>query len=284
MKLKFIISLFCIPFLTYFFQIKDSNTVCLPNTEEVVLEAEANGVAYQLYISLPKNYTSSQKNYPVMYLLDADYSFALAKNIVEHLSERNHLDQMIIVGIAYAGEKNYRINRTRDYTPTNTSEGGYSVEIQKTYSGGGKKFLDFIQGELIPFMDENYRTSTKRGIVGHSYGGLFCSWLLLTNPDVFDTYIIVSPSLWFDEYLLLNMEDNLVLHDDKSKKVYLTVGSEEISHLHNMPQDLEKFYQQLQAKKLNNLDIQHEVVPNQTHNSIFPIGLSNGIRFVWDGV
>lgn len=284
MKWKFIISLFCIPFLGYFFQIKESNTVCLPNTEEVILEAKANGVVYQLYISLPKNYTSSQKNYPVMYLLDADYSFALAKNIVEHLSDRDHLEEMIIVGIAYAGEKKYRINRTRDYTPTNTSEGGYSVEIQKTYSGGGENFLNFIQGELIPFMDENYRTSTRRGIVGHSYGGLFCSWVLLTNPDIFDTYIIVSPSLWFDNHLLLDMEDNLALHDNQLKKVYLTVGDREISELHHMPQDLENFYQKLASKKLQNLDIQYEVIPDQTHNSIFPIGLSNGIRFVWDGV
>lgn len=80
----------------------------LPNTEVHYLTSETNGVEYKLYVSFPEGYhTDSTQRYPVLYLLDADYSFAIAKNIIDHLAKRNHIREIIIVGIAYAGPDQY---------------------------------------------------------------------------------------------------------------------------------------------------------------------------------
>lgn len=257
----------------------------LQNTEQRFLSSKSNGIDYKLYISYPESYTdSTDRKYPVLYLLDADYSFAIAKNIADHLSQRNHLQEIIIVGIAYAGENKYRINRTRDYTPTNSEEPGVSFqEIQNKYSGGGIQFSQFIENELIPYIDKELRTTDFRVITGHSYGGLFSSWTLLTKPQLFNGYIVVSPSLWYDDKLMFKITDKL--SENKQKiKAYFTVGDREVNNQWNMPEDLKQFVEKLQSKNLENLDIKFEVGENETHNSIFPSALSNGLRFVFDGI
>ena len=90
-----------------------AEAVSLPRTSLHLIESKANGVAYKLYVSIPRPYEQSKERYPVIYLLDADYSFAIARNVVEHLADRDHLRRAIVVGIAYAGPDRYRANRTR---------------------------------------------------------------------------------------------------------------------------------------------------------------------------
>lgn len=216
-----------------------------------------------------------------MYLLDADYSFAIAKNISDHLAERNHMKEVIIVGIAYAGPPNYRIHRTRDYTPTNSNEDVSFDEIQRKYSGGGPDFLSFIETELIPFMDKNFRTSSERTITGHSYGGLFSLWILLTKPELFTGYIVVSPSLWYDDRLMFRIGNNLTRLTNHKIKAYFIVGDQENWI---MERDLKEFDQLLRSKKIKEIEIKMEIGINETHNSVFPAGLSNGLRFVYDGI
>lgn len=256
----------------------------MSNTEVHYLDSNTNGVPYKLYVSLPESYEDSvSKKYPVLYLLDADYSFALAKNITDHLSQRNHMQEMIIVGIAYAGPDNYRVNRTRDYTPVNSVENVWFSDIQEEYSGGGPEFLAFIEKELIPYVDGSFRTTGFRALTGHSYGGLFASWTLFTKPHLFKGYIIVSPSLWYNDKMMFRLEDKLE-GVSGPKKIYCAVGDREVNDQWNMPEDLRHFFTVLKNKGNPNIQVQLEVGDNETHNSIFPTALSNGLRFVFDGV
>lgn len=256
----------------------------MPNTAIRYLGSKNNEVDYKLYISYPESYKdSTTKKYPVLYLLDADYSFAIAKNIIDHLSQRNHLQEIIIVGIAYAGENKYRMHRTRDYTPVNSKENVWFTDIQEQYSGGSVNFSNFIEKELIPFIDDEYRTTDFRVLTGHSYGGLFSSWTMLTKPNLFNGYIIVSPSLWYNDKMMFRIKDSL----DQIKnttKVYCTVGEREVNNQWNMPEDLKRFVENLNSRNIRKLDLKMEIGENETHNSIFPSAISNGLRFVFDGI
>ena len=256
--------------------------VSMPNTEVHYLKSKINEVKYKIYISYPGSYKDSlSKKYPVLYLLDADYSFPIAKSITDHLAGRNHLQELIVVGIAYAGHNKYRIHRTRDYTPTNSSENVWFRDIQEKYSGGAPKFSAFLEKELVPFIDKNHRTTSFRAITGHSYGGLFSSWMLITSPHVFNGYIVVSPSLWYDDKMIFKIDRK----DFKKKtKVYFAVGDREINNQWNMPEDLERFVNKLNSDRFSKLNIKHDIGKNETHNSIFPFALSNGIRFIFDGI
>ncbi len=257
--------------------------VTLENTVLKLLHSKQVNLGYKLYINLPKGYNESQKSYPVMYLLDADYSFAIAKNIADHLSERNHLAELILVGIAYDGPAEYRLNRTRDYTPTRSMIGGYGPEYQK-FSGGGEKFKAFIRDELVPFIDANYRTAPERTLVGHSYGALFGCWVAFTTPELFSNYILVSPSLWYDNWLMFRLEENFAVSRNNKElpvKLFLSVGSREINAERNMVEDLEKFYKQITARDYSGLAIQMMVFDDETHNSIFPAALTRGLRYIY---
>jgi predicted alpha/beta superfamily hydrolase len=249
--------------------------VSLPRTSTLHQTAKANGVEYKIYVSLPRDYETSKERYPVIYSLDADYSFAIAHNVVEHLADRDHLRWAIVVSIAYDGPPAYRVNRTRDYTPTHTLEGGYGPEYQK-HSGGGPKFRQFISDELIPLIDANYRTTDERILVGHSYGGLFATWVLLTRPELFDGYVIVSPSFWFDDELIFTIEKRL--KKTPKARVYLTAGSIENPIMAN---DVRRMGSAL--KRHTNLEVKSEVLRDETHNSIFPGAFSRGLRYVMKG-
>jgi uncharacterized protein len=254
--------------------------VILPNTEVRLLPSKNVNKDYKLYISLPKSYAEIQKSFDVVYLLDADYAFAIARNVVEHLSDRNNLPELILVGIAYDGPLQYQKNRTRDYTPTNSTV-GYSEEIQ-VYSGGADNFKAFIQDELQPFIEENYRTTQIKSMVGHSYGGLFGTWVIFTEPDLFDNYILVSPSLWFDDHLMFKIEEKFS-RTNKSLpiRLFYTVGSRKVNNRANMVNDLQEFTTQVKSRNYQSLQIQTIVLDEETHNSIFPAGLSKGIRFIY---
>ncbi|MCB1055167.1 MAG: alpha/beta hydrolase [Acidobacteria bacterium] len=245
------------------------------------LHSEINGVDYELRVSLPHGYEDAEERFPVVYILDADYSFLIARNITDHLAERQHLEEVIVVGIAYGGPLRYRENRSRDYTPLFSPAGGYGPEYQKV-SGGGPAFLRVIEEEIVPFIDRHYRTRPgDRTLVGHSYGGLFSTWTMLTHPGLFENFVIVSPSLWYHDRFLFDLEDRYAAeHRSLPARAYLCAGSREDEI---MPDDLKAFVAQLNDHHYADLELKSLVMEGETHNSIFPGCLSNGLRYVLRG-
>lgn len=248
------------------------------------LTSAINGVEYELRVSLPHGYQDPDKRFPVVFTLDADYAFLIARNITDHLSERNHLQEVIVVGIAYGGPLKYRLNRTRDYTPTFVPEGGYGPEYQKV-SGGGPELQQALERELIPFIDRQYRTVAEdRTLVGHSYGGLFATWTILTRTGLFDNYVIVSPSLWYDDHLIFKLEESHAAGSDTlPARAYLCVGSREVNNRIDMVSDLKSFVRRLTSRSYRGFQFESLVMDEETHNSIFPGCLSNGLRYVLEG-
>lgn len=176
-------------------EIQRFESVVLSNTQVRKMHSEITKENYHIYVNIPAHYYDEPKNtYPSLFMLDADYSFALAKQISEHLSDRSHMPEAFVFGIAYDGPSNYRLNRTRDDTPTYVVDGGYGREFQK-HSGGGPAFTAFLEKELVPYLQKHFRLSAQKVLVGHSYGGLLASWTMLAKPQIFSGYIIVSPSL-----------------------------------------------------------------------------------------
>lgn len=260
----------------------DPSPVTLPRTEVQGLpSSHVDGVTYKLYVSLPRGYQAGTAQYPVVYLLDADYSFAIARNIAEHLADRNDLPPLLLVGIAYEGPPRYRVHRTRDYTPTHMPTGGYGAEAQQ-YSGGAPAFQRFLKDELIPFVDQTYRTADERTLVGHSYGGLFGTWVAFTTPDLFDHYLLVSPSLWYDDRTVFALEARFSeAQDSLPASLYFAVGALERNSQRDMPADLRLFTRRIAQRSYRGLTLYTEVLDNETHNSVFPRALSNGLRTLY---
>lgn len=262
----------------------------VPNTEVIALRSKQTGANYQLFVALPPDYRTSKKTYPVVYMLDADYSFALVRNIVQHFVEREDLPPMILVAIAYPGAASdravYRMNRTRDYTPAYAPDGGYGAEYQKV-SGGGPKFRAFIATELIPLIERRYRADiSDRTIVGHSYGGLFGTYVLFTQPGLFKRYILISPSLWYSNRIALTMEEAAAAAGMRpDARVFFAVGSQENQPAINraMVDDLSELVAKLKSRNNPRLVVRYRIYEGETHNSVFPGAVTRGLLTVFDG-
>lgn len=156
-----------------------------------------------VWIHLPKSYTdesSSPAKYPVIYLLDAEINFEYYAPMTDFISKNPYAEipECIVVGI-----KN--TDRTRDLTPTKSSKKSPEDPNKMLFenSGGSENFIRFIQEELKPFIHKNYRTENYSVVVGHSFGGLFVIYTLLSHPDYFNAYVANDPSLWWDQQVLI---------------------------------------------------------------------------------
>lgn len=150
----------------------------------------------EVLIYIPNSGTGNSNDktrYPVLYLLDGYSFFHSVTGMVQYLSAIGKMPEMIVVAIV-------NTDRVRDLTSTHSTfwSNGEQDTAHFKYSGGGEKFLSFIEKELIPHIDAHYQTQPYRMFVGHSLGGLMVINTLLNNPALFNAYVAIDPSIWWD--------------------------------------------------------------------------------------
>lgn len=173
-----------------------------------------------LNIYLPEGYDQDTKTtYPVIYLLDgsADEDFIHIAGLVQYCTMIQVMPKSIVVGIA-------NVDRKRDFTfPTTVKQ---DLKDFPT-TGKSEKFIAFMEKDLQPYIQQKYRTNTSKTIIGQSLGGLLATEILLKKPELFNNYVIISPSLWWDnESLLAKAPELLKSAAAKNIKVYVSVGTE----------------------------------------------------------
>ena len=183
--------------------------------ESEVLQEERS---YQIYLP-PSYYTSPQQQFPVLYVIDGDYNFRYLTGLVEQLSETSEsIPELIVVGISDRGQQNY----IKNLTPT------IDEPKEGEQSGRATLFLQFLAEELKPKIQKDYRAASFDILTGHSIGGLFVVNSLLTRPEVFDAYIAISPSMWWNEYAVSKWAGAaLAKEKDWNKFLYLTLANEQ---------------------------------------------------------
>jgi len=162
----------------------------------------------KIWIYTPTNTSPSaspDKRYPVLYLLDGDAHFFSTVGIIQQLSQANGngvLPEMIVVAIE-------NTNRFRDLVP--------SADLNKK-----NPFIDFLSSELIPYIDKNYNTAPYKLLVGHSLGGLTAIDMLTKFPELFNAYIAIDPSMWYNsESFLKNTVAQLPKQNMNGKRLFV---------------------------------------------------------------
>jgi predicted alpha/beta superfamily hydrolase len=202
--------------------ISQVNTHEIELGEKVVIKSVVLDENRTILISFPKDYPTSEKKYPVLYMLDGEFFFLQAIGAVNFLSEcsyiiNNPLPQMIIVGIV-------NVDRNRDYTPTYAPN-----QLGRLYyptSGKADIFTKFLSADLIPYVDSKYRTQPYRILAGWSFGGLFTIHTFFENPELFSAYLAMSPSLWWDQDMYVAKTDSILSSKQLlAKKLTVTIGT-----------------------------------------------------------
>jgi predicted alpha/beta superfamily hydrolase len=229
-----------------------------------------------LNIYLPEGYNPIDTiKYPVVYLLDgsADEDFIHVVGLFQFNSFEwvNRVPKSIIVGIA-------NVNRQRDFTYPTTIE-----TDQKKYpaTGHSEKFISFLENELQPYIEKKYKTTSKT-IIGESLGGLLATEILFKKPTLFNKYIIISPSLWWDNGSLLNKPlltpaDSFSLHTD----IYIGVGKEGLTPgepPHVMEVDANLLAEKIRNTKSKNMNVYFDYLPQEDHATIAHQAILNALK------
>jgi uncharacterized protein len=248
---------------------------CLDNTEQFIITSEyVKGENYRVQVGLPIGYSFSAKSYPVYYFTDGDVAFGLTKEIAALSMMGKDIKDIIVVGISYGkGLVNWYTRRTRDLTPTRDT-----IIAKGMISGGADNFLKFIQYELFPVINKNYRTiPDSNALGGHSFGGLFGAYILFKQPELFKKYIIGSPSLIWDKKFISKLEtEYFSKHKELNCKVYIYYasldGKDEVINPTN------ELIQNIKARNYQGLRLATRVFEGETHTSVPASGITSGLR------
>ncbi|PLX12440.1 MAG: hypothetical protein C0598_06000 [Marinilabiliales bacterium] len=217
----------------------------------------------ELIIYTPASYAFTNKKYPVLFLLDGKFHFHHASGIVDFLSTQSIIPEMIVVAVV-------NTDRNKDFTPTKLS--------QRPQSGGADKFMDFFDKEVFPYLEKNYRTSNYRVLMGHSLGGTFATYALLQRPELFSSYISVSPYLMYDNNLLIRETLEKLKTDYKNKiNFYMTVGNEP-----NYFETLDFFAQSVKTASPKGFNFSYVKRMDDNHGSSPHLSIYNGLLFIYD--
>lgn len=227
---------------------------------------------YEIRVALPQGYNENpDREYPVVYLLDAQWDFGVAGDLYGKLIYDAMVPHFIIVGITWAGEhESYDAVRHRDFT--------YSASAASPNGGGALKFLEAMETELFPFIESAYRASDDRALMGTSLGGLFTTFALLTRPDLFDRYVALSAPYVIEQNYFEQKINELSGTDTLTgKRAYIAVG--DLDPNKKMVVDLTH---KIERIRINGFEFKKVVFPGLGHAGIASVGYAYGLQHVFE--
>ncbi|PKI13521.1 alpha/beta hydrolase [Colwellia sp. 12G3] len=222
----------------------------------------------EIQILLPENYQSNMgATYPVIYLLDGDYTLHGVSGMLDFLANKAQLiPDVILVGIADKGTDVYR----QYMTPA-----GLTAPFKKEHGGKAELFLTFLEKELKPYINSHYRAANNSILVGHSMGGLFVLNALLESPNAFEHFVSISPSVWLNDHeIMVKAKDFIGKSKHDLTSLYLSLGDEERQGVYGVLQLLDE-------SQPKNINWQFSHYPNENHNSVGLVALRADLKKIF---
>jgi predicted alpha/beta superfamily hydrolase len=248
--------------------------------ERLSMHSAVLGEERPYWVHVPASYLETKyapRQYPVLYLLDGDANFYGATGAIHFMSSGTsgniQIPELIVVAVL-------NTDRTRDLTPTHTIRRPEGDDPSLKASGGGDAFLKFLNDELIPHIDRTYRTKPYRIIVGHSFGGLLALHAFRSAPDIFQAYVAIDPSLFWDNQAVVRRFTEGVRKENARKRaVYISLSSSYSEGYRG--EAVTTFAKRLEASAGVRSTLQYFAAEN--HQSVPFIALYHGLLFVFEG-
>jgi uncharacterized protein len=262
------------------------------NLIQHIVSSNITNQDYRLFVVMPEKYNaSSEETYDVVYVLDINSEdSAQLVQFQRTFTKLPNIPEFILVGIGFSPDEEHRGLRTAHFSPSRDEE--IDTEILALYpmlsmsenarnwqTGKAREFANVLSTEIIPYVEANFVASDTNTVMGASLAGLFLAVVLFEQPDMFENYVITSPSVWWNGFELFENTD-LLNRKDLQGKVYLSVGGLENSEM------LESYNRLSNALRENDsaeLIFTNEVIDNQTHLSVIPISYMNGLNYIFSG-
>ncbi|MDW7694507.1 alpha/beta hydrolase-fold protein [Flammeovirgaceae bacterium SG7u.111] len=216
-------------------------------------------------IILPEKYDpNTADKYDVIYVTDGGGNKDLMQACMQFMQQERKAPPVIMVIV-------FNVDRNRDFLPSHNKN--------VPTSGGASKFLKFFKTELMPHIDKNYATSKMDILYGHSFGGVFSMTALMEEPDLFDAYIAVDPSFWWDEQLLVRTAAEKLDAEKTKGKILFYTGREGQGYIGMGLNTMDSILQKLD----NELDWKSVAYPNETHGSVRYKSIYDAMQYIYEG-
>ncbi|MGS2763676.1 alpha/beta hydrolase-fold protein [Sinomicrobium sp. M5D2P9] len=266
-KIHYFLLAILLPFVTY----SQLDSIPVNNDKAFLIHSKELNEPRSIWIHLPADYYSTKKSYPVLYVLDGEGHFKYVSDLVDYLSgyDRNRTPEMIVVAIP-------NVDRGRDLTPVQLFN-GKTRQVETSDTDGGYDFLQFIQNELVPYVNTNYRTAPYRILAGHSLAGLFSLYTKVTSPDLFNVTILMSPAIDIDSgntKILDDFQSFLKNHQNLSDRFFISIGNENTRAVDAIVKQLRKF-----APK--SMDWNFKKYEDENHFSVTYKSMFDALKFIY---
>lgn len=284
-----LITLLCLTlsFITVHSQEKEQITIGKIKT----IHSNILGENREIWIHAPED-AGNGRRYPVVYLLDGNAHFSSVVGMIDFMSSNagsSKMPEMIVVGIL-------NTDRIRDFSPTHIVEAPpYLTRDAAKTSGGGEAFLSFIEKELVPYIDYNYPTAPYKMLIGHSLGGLLVMETFMKHTNMFNSYVAIDPSMWWDHNKLVGeMAKSIPINKLKGVSLYLACANTIPKNLtfDNVRNDISVPTEHIRAiletndilnnNKQSNLKYGFRYYKDDGHNSVPLIAEYDAFSFIFD--
>jgi predicted alpha/beta superfamily hydrolase len=249
---------------------------------------------HEIRVALPASYSSTHRDYPVLWITDNKLETALAV-----LGQTEAI--LVAVGSPRVTLAENELRRLYDFLPAGgvlfDGPGGDVVRrelstmdprmLEPDATGGAPRFLQFLVDDVRPQLEAAYRMDpTNHGLVGFSFGGAFIVFALLTQPDAFSCYICGSPTLWAANGALFDLENTYAsAHEDLDATVFLAAGSDEVAEYriaaHGCVSSMIRMAETLRFRNYPSLRLTTRILPGESHSTMFPPLIAHGVQAVW---
>ena len=269
-------SLFLVLILFQFYKLKSQAQEQIVIGTKYQIQSEILHETREYWVSLPESYHeagNSYKQFPVVILLDGNIHFRSITGMVHYMSSgangNYQIPEMIIVGIQ-------NVDRRQDFTPDKI------ITIRENNSGGGDSFLRFLEEELIPELDKNYRTEPYRVLAGHSLGGLLATHAFMKDQSLFKAFIAIDPSFgtWDSETMDKKLE--VISPNAFDRYLYLATANWGKRNIRNRDRHV-RLYESLNSKYEGTLRGKLDYFENEDHGSVPIIAFYEGINALFEG-
>jgi uncharacterized protein len=238
--------------------------------DRLTIKSQVLGEDRVALVRTPASYATNDQRYPVLYMTDGDAQLGHTAATIEFLARNGRMPGVIVVAIT-------NTDRTRDLTPTKATDASGKGPPM---GGGADKFLNFIEKELIPQVEKTYRTAPYRVFAGHSFGGLLAMHAFATKNELFNAYIAVSPSLWWDnQFEIRKTEEFLKGRKDLDRTLFMTLGNEQ----GGMRAGFEKAKELLSRQQLKDFAWDSMLMEDEDHGTVVLRSHYFALKKIFDG-
>jgi predicted alpha/beta superfamily hydrolase len=245
----------------------------VPNINQFTIKSTVLGEDRRIIVRTPANYETNKVTYPVMYMTDGDAHIAHTSGSIDFLARNGRMSELILVGIP-------NTDRTRDLSPSKPSTTGATGAPQFPTAGGADKFLQFIETELIPEINKRYRVTPYKILAGHSLGGMFTVHTMVTKPDLFNSYIAVSPALQWDNQLVIKRAEEFFKNRKEFDATFFMTIANEPGPLEDA---FHQFKQLLAKNQTTGFVWDAQEMQDEDHGTVVLRSHYFGLRKVYDG-